>query len=104
VRHVDEVTELQPYATLFLKNFLRDLNLDVVFIQGQESKSKLVGQVYIADETNSPVLKTATGYADLLVFAYVSEALHVVEFKAHKFVRGLYHSASAPKAPTDFRG
>ena len=99
---MDEVSELQPYATLFLENFLMELNLDAQVLQGQEMIFKLKGEVYIADKTNAPVLKSVAGFADLLVLASqdepVSQAHLVVELKAPNLKSGLYHSsAGAPK-------
>jgi len=94
---VDEVSDLQPYATLFLENFLIEFNLDAQVLQGQEMDFKLKGEVYIADKKNAPVLKSVAGFADLLVLASqdesVSQALLVVELRAHNLKSGLYHSS-----------
>jgi hypothetical protein len=96
-KNINEVLELQPYATLLLEAFVRVFHSNAVVSPGQGVR--LEGMLMVGEDTHTAVKKTVKGSTDLIVYKDdasddidASNAICIFELKTPK--GKLYHSAA----------
>ena len=94
---ISEVQELQPYATLLLEAFVKELYSSAVVVPGQ--RILLEGTLMIGTDADTEQCKTIKGYTDLIIHESNSEdddaskAICIIELKSPQ--GKLYHSGAA---------
>ena len=97
LRRIQEVDELQPYATLLLEEFVRIFHSNAVVLPGQSVPLK--GVLVVGEDADTAVTKTIRGFTDLIVHETnsdaddASKAICILELKTPK--GKLYHSAAS---------